>query len=236
MSFRRNFIAAALMLSACQDLGPIKKELESLRAVLELQNKSISTLDQEMQDGFRLALCRPEIRQLLEDVRTECKAIVDPQAPKPVGKKDDPAVCETKKIHPAVMSADPEHKGRFLKFMSLLRHEVFYMRKGAKEIVRSRRERLEKLAAQPVLKNTVFLVVAHPVPGDPEGNVGALRRAELIASKLKVLNPSITDERVTIWVYEFPVGKGEIDNQIDLPITGEPGDLNLSIWVFRADC
>lgn len=218
-----------LTLIACVDLRPIKQELAALRVQIEGQTKRIETDEQDMQDGFRIALCRPEIRQLLDDVRAECTK------PDPA-QKNAVAMCETKQIHPAVISADPEHKGRFLKFMSLLRHEAFYMKRGATEIIKFRRERLERLAGQPVLKNTTFLVVAHPAPGDLDRNVEAMKRAKIIADKLKLKNSEIDDLRITIWIYEFPVGRSEIDSITDRPGPGEPMDFNMSVWVFRADC
>lgn len=218
-----------LSLTACVDLRPIMQELAALRSQLEQQNKRMDNAEHDMQDGFRIALCRPEIRQLLDDVRAECpppNQAVNNAAP----------MCETKQIHPAVISADPEHKGRFLKFMSMLRHEAFYMKKGATEIIKLRRERLDRLAGQPVLKNTTFLVVAHPATNDPERNVEAMKRAKVIADKLKQKNSEIDDQRITIWVYEFPVGRAEIDSASDRPGPGEPADFNMSVWVFRADC
>lgn len=230
---RQALIIIPLLITACVDLGPILRDLASLRALVEKQNKELSALDQEMHEGFRIALCRPEIRQLLDDVRSECTPIVDPKSP---DAKKTEAMCDTKKIHPAVMSADPEHKGRFLKFMSLLRHEAFYMRPKATEILKQRRERLEKFAALPVLKNTLFLVVAHPISGEPDTNVDALRRAKALADKLRGMNPEILPDRVSIWIYAFPVGKGEIDNPADMPTSGEPNDLNRTVWIFRADC
>lgn len=228
-----NMTLYAFLCGSCIDIRPIQRDLASIRSLIQEQNKRITALDQEMHDGFRIALCRPEIRQLLDDVRTECTPIVDPKSP---DAKKIELTCDTKKIHPAVMSADPEHKGRFLKFMSLLRHEAFYMRPIAKDIFKHRRERLEKLAALPVLKSTVFLVVAHPVQGEAEGNVEALRRAKVIADRLRLSNPDITPERISIWVYAFAAGRSEIDNPADLPGAGEPTDMSQSVWVFRADC
>jgi hypothetical protein len=225
----------AFLQISCADNKELLRETESIRALILAQNKKLEALDQEMHDGFRIALCRPEIRQLLEDVRSECTPIADPKDPT-ARKTAEPAMCETKKIHPAVMSADPEHKGRFLKFMTLLRHEAMYVRKGAREILQIRRERLEKFAAMPVLKNTVILIVAHPLPKDQDANVEALRRAKMIAQKIQRHNPNVTDEKVAIWIYSFPVSKEEIDNPIDLPSAGEVNELQSSVWVFRADC
>lgn len=221
--------ALFLLLSGCVDLRPMTQELAALRTQQEQQNKRVAAVEQELQDGLRIALCRPEIRQLLDDVRSECtKAGASQTGPA--------AMCETRQIHPAVISADPEHKGRFLKFMSLLRHEAFYMKRGASEIIKFRRERLDRLAGQAILKNTMFLVVAHPSPGDPERNVEAMKRAKVIAEKLKQKNSDIDDQRVLLWIYEFPVGRSEIDTLADRPGPGEPTDLNMSVWVFRADC
>jgi hypothetical protein len=229
-------VFSSLLLS-CSDNSAILRETQSIRALIIAQNKRIDLLDQEMHDGFRVALCRPEIRQLLDDVRSECTPISDPKDV--AGRKAaEPAMCETKKIHPAVMSADPEHKGRFLKFMTLLRHEAIYIRKTAKEISQIRRERLEKFSAMPVLRNTVILVVAHPLSPSKEvdANVEALRRAKLVASKIKQHNISVSDDKISIWIYAFPISKDDIDNPVDLPAAGEISDLASSVWVFRADC
>jgi hypothetical protein len=226
----------SLCLFSCADNKELLRETQSIRALILAQNKRLDAMDQEMHDGFRIALCRPEIRQLLEDVRSECTPLLDPKDPNSRKAAAEPAMCETKKIHPAVMSADPEHKGRFLKFMTLLRHEAMYIRKGAREILQIRRERLEKFAAMPVLKNTVILIVAHPLPKDPDGNLEALRRAKMIAAKIQQHNQNVTDDKIAIWVYAFPVSKEEIDNPTDLPSAGEIYDLASSVWVFRADC
>jgi len=224
-------------MSSCADQKEFLRETQSIRGLIANQALRISALEQEVRDGFRVALCRPEIRQLLEDVRSECSPLTDPKDTAS-RKAAEPAMCETKKIHPAVMSADPEHKGRFLKFMTLLRHEAIYIRKTAKEISQLRRERLEKFASMPVLKSTVILIVAHPLSPSKEvdAKIEALRRAKMIASKIGDHNPNITDDKIAIWIYSFPVGKEDIDNPVDLPGAGEVNDLASSVWVFRADC
>ena len=92
----------AFLQISCADNKELLRETESIRALILAQNKKLEALDQEMHDGFRIALCRPEIRQLLEDVRSECTPIADPKDPT-ARKTAEPAMCETKKIHPAVM-------------------------------------------------------------------------------------------------------------------------------------
>lgn len=225
-------ILLLLDLAGCAELVELRDEVKALRKEGQEQGKRIEKLQAQMEDGFRIALCRPEIRQLLEDVRKECSAlpVTDPTKPPEMG------ICDTKKIKPAVISADPEHKGRFLKFMSGLRHEATYFRPSATLIIGPRRERLERLASQPLLHNTLFLIVAHPVPGEPNPEAEAMKRAQVIRTLMAQTNSGIDQERIFIWIYAFPVSKNEIDFPIDQPMQGEPADLNRSVWVFRADC
>lgn len=214
------------------EINELQAELARLRSELRVVRKEQEKQRVEMEDGFRVALCRPEIRQLLEDVARECTPITFG----PPGSKPQIGVCDTNKIKPAVISADPEHKGRFLKFMTFLRHEAFYMRPGSTQVVSERRQRLEKLATQPLLRKTRFLIVSHPASSERNPAVEAMNRAEVIQSLLAQYNNEITEEHRTIWIYEFPISKLEIDLPIDRPVAGEPTDLSRSVWVFRADC
>ena len=223
---------AAALPSCGAEIAELQAELSRVRFELRAIRKEQEKQRAEMEDGFRVALCRPEIRQLLEDVSRECSPITIG----PPGSQPQIGVCNTKKIAPAVISADPEHKGRFLKFMTFLRHEAFYMRSGATQVVRERRDRLEKLATQPLLRKTRFLIVSHPAHGEPDREAEAMNRAKAIATLMAQYNSEITDEHRSIWIYEFPVSKLEIDLAIDRPVAGEPSDLSRSVWVFRADC
>ena len=49
-------------------------ELANLRDELARQRAELDRLRGEMNDGLTLALCNPELRQLLEDVQRECTA------------------------------------------------------------------------------------------------------------------------------------------------------------------
>lgn len=224
-------------LSCADEFKELRSQLQDLSKQVRSIAKQVKTLEVETQDGFRVALCRPEVRQLLDDVSRECQPLPNAVAVVATQEKmSDVGMCDTKKIHPAVMSADPEHRGRFLKFMSLLRHEAAYLRPNMKEFIKPRRERIERLATQPLLKNTVFLIVAHPAQNEPDREVEAYKRAQLMAIKLAQYNDSIDSSRVRIWVYSFTAAKSEIDNPADLPELTEPADLSRSVWVFRADC
>ncbi len=211
------------LLSAC---GPGDAELTSLRAELAAQRAELNQLRGEMNDGLTLALCSPELRQLLEDVQREC---TQPGASSGTA---SPGVgqCTTKQIRPAVISADPEHRGRFLKLMSHLPHEVVYIAKGGTEVAPYRLDRLHRLVRRALLQSTVFLVVSSPEDGDSE----SLRRAEMVERMLR--ERQVDTRKIRRWLYAYPATKQDIDRAADLPGLGESRDLFRGVWVFRADC
>lgn len=200
--------------------------LVSLRTELAQQRAELNQLRNEMNDGLTLALCNPELRQLLEDVQRECMqpAASGPAAPPGVGQ------CTTKQIRPAVISADPEHRGRFLKLMSHLPHEVVYIAKGGTEVAPYRLDRLHRLVRRALLQSTVFLVVSSPEDGESE----ALRRAEMVERMLR--DRQVDASKIRRWLYAYPATKLDIDRAADLPGLGESRDLFRGVWVFRADC
>lgn len=235
---RRHLWAAVLSMAfsvSCSDeLHILRTDFMDMNQRLRHLTKLVADLGQETHDGFRIALCRPEIGQLIDDVERECKTLSVPIAA--AQQQTEPGLCMTKQIQPAVVDLDPEHKGRFLHFMSMLRHESAYLRADSTEFVKIRRDRIERMALQPLLRNTRFLIVAHPVPGEPNKEVEAYKRAQLMVRKLAEYNPAIDESRVRIWVYAFAIARSEIDSPTDFPIPPEPNDLNRTIWVFRADC
>lgn len=197
-------------------------ELASLRTELAQQRAELSQLRSEMNDGLTLALCSPELRQLLEDVQRECTQAA--AAASAVGQ------CTTKQIRPAVISADPEHRGRFLKLMSHLPHEVVYIAKGGTEVAPYRLDRLHRLVRRALLQSTVFLVVSSPEDGESE----SLRRAEMVERMLR--ERQVEPTKIRRWLYAYPATKLDIDRAADLPGLGESRDLFRGVWVFRADC
>lgn len=197
-------------------------ELASLRTELAQQRAELSQLRSEMNDGLTLALCSPELRQLLEDVQRECT--------QPAAVVSTVGQCTTKQIRPAVISADPEHRGRFLKLMSHLPHEVVYVAKGGTEVAPYRLDRLHRLVRRALLQSTVFLVVSSPEDGESE----SLRRAEMVERMLRERQVEAT--KIRRWLYAYPATKLDIDRAADLPGLGESRDLFRGVWVFRADC
>ncbi|HNN92067.1 MAG TPA: hypothetical protein PKI03_07360, partial [Pseudomonadota bacterium] len=131
---------------------------------------------------------------------------------------------------PAVISADPEHRGRFLKLMSHLPHEVVYIAKGGTEVAPYRLERLHRLVRRALLQSTVFLVVSSPEDGESE----SLRRAEMVERMLR--DRQVDGAKIRRWLYAYPAAKSDIDRAADLPGLGETRDLFRGVWVFRADC
>jgi hypothetical protein len=221
----RALFLAATLAAAC-GTEQTQTRLDALQELVAFQGKQLKHLEAELNDALTIALCSPDIRQLLEDVQKECSpppaARVSPSTPG--------AVCTTAQIRPAVIAVDPEHRGRFLKLMAHLRHEVFYFGSGRSQLAPHREERLGRLARQALLRNTMFLVVSSPESGDDE----AARRALEMESYL--LANGIPRDRIRRWIYAFPATRTEITRATDLPGLGETRDLHRGVWVFRADC
>jgi hypothetical protein len=199
----------------------VSKELFTLRKLLAVQTAKIEHLEAQLNDGLTLALCSPELRQLLEDVQKECLVSPDTKAA---------TQCTTTQIRGAVINADPEHRGRFLKLMSHLPHEVLYLQKGSTEALPYRIERLDRMTKPALLQSTVFLVVSSGESGNPE----AVRRAELVEAWL--LARKIPPHVIRRWIYDFPANRIDIMRPIDLPGLLETKELHRGVWVFRADC
>lgn len=218
---------SALALAACAAgqiscIPPhILEQLAAQRHEIEVLQGRVGRLEGEVQDGLSLALCSTELRYLLESVRKECGES---------GASGTPAMCTTNDVRGSVMRADPEHKGRFLKFMSHLPHEVVYLADGATEIPPHRQEKLMRLARRAVLKNTVFLIVSSPESGSKE----AEKRADLLRRLLVDLK--IPAEKLWRWIYAFPANRADIEKKSDLPGLGEDQRPNHGVWIFRADC
>jgi hypothetical protein len=188
---------------------------------ITLQQGRIEKLEAQVNDGLTLALCSPELRQLLEDVQKECVSTANTK---------EATQCTTTQIRGAVINADPDHRGRFLKLMSHLPHEVLYLAKGATEAPPYRLERLDRMTKPALLQSTVYLVVSSGESGSPE----AVRRAQLVEQWL--LARKIPPHVIHRWIYEFPANRADIVRPGDLPGLLESKELNRGVWVFRADC
>lgn len=213
LTLSRWLVGPLLLWLGCAAPDP---RLDQILNLLKHQQEQIHWLQDQVNDGLTLALCNPELRQLLEDVQKECSS--------------SGGICTTKQIKPAVIAADPEHRGRFLKMMSHLPHEVLYMGKDAVDIDPDRTQRLAKLVRRALLKSTVFLVVSSPEVSEAE----AIRRAEIIEGLL--LHAKVPPSKIKRWIYTFPANKLDILRSSDQPSIGETKELSRGVWVFRADC
>ncbi|HRI51570.1 MAG TPA: hypothetical protein PLW65_15430 [Pseudomonadota bacterium] len=224
-SRRTLLLVGALAASAC-GIENTQSRLDALQELVAFQGQQLKHLEAELNDALKIALCSPDIRQLLEDVQKECSP---PAAPSP-GPNVPGAVCTTTQIRPAVIAVDPEHRGRFLKLMAHLPHEVFYFSSGRRQLAPHREERLDRLARQALLRSTMFLIVSSPESGEEE----AARRALDMEGYLQARG--IPRDRVRRWIYAFPATRVDIPRATDLPGLGETRDLHRGVWVFRADC
>ena len=206
-----------------------QSRLDALQELVAFQGQQLKHLEAELNDALTIALCSPDIRQLLEDVQKECSppvtAVVAHSGPTAPG-----AVCTTTQIRPAVIAVDPEHRGRFLKLMAHLSYEVFYFSSSRRQLAPHREERLDRLARQALLRTTMFLIVSSPESGEEE----AARRA--LDMEAYLLARGIPRDRVRRWIYAFPATRVDIPRATDLPGLGETRDLHRGVWVFRADC
>lgn len=218
--------AFSLACSACAT-DHTQSRLDALQELVAFQGQQLKHLEAELNDALTIALCSPDIRQLLEDVQKECTP-APAATPGPPGTPG--AVCTTTQIRPAVIAVDPEHRGRFLKLMAHLPHEVFYFSSGRTQLAPHREERLNRLARQALLRTTMYLIVSSPESGDDE----AARRALEMEGYLQARG--IPRERIRRWIYAFPATRVDITRATDLPGLGETRDLHRGVWVFRADC
>jgi hypothetical protein len=223
--------AAALALPGCA--APMtQSRIDALQELVAYQGQQLKHLEAELNDALTIALCNPDIRQLLEDVQKECSpaAVAAPARVAAPAQVAAGAVCTTSQIRPAVIAVDPEHRGRFLKLMAHLRHEVFYFGAGHTQIAPHREERLGRLARQALLRTTTYLIVSSPEGGDEEAGRRAMEMENLMIAR------GIPRDRIRRWIYAFPATRVEITRATDLPGLGETRDLHRGVWVFRADC
>ena len=227
-------LLVGLTLASACGIEATQSRLDALQELVAFQGQKLKHLEAELNDAVTIALCSPDIRQLLEDVQKECSPPAPAPALVPIGERRSPsgpgAVCTTTQIRPAVIAVDPEHRGRFLKLMAHLPHEVFYFSSGRSQLAPHREERLDRMARQALLRTTMFLIVSSPESGEDE----AVRRALDMENYL--LARGIPRDRIRRWIYAFPATRVDIARATDLPGLGETRDLHRGVWVFRADC
>lgn len=254
MTARTLFAGLVLLVGGCIEGLEVRQArlvdtLQRQEQRLEALTKEVGELRTAVNDGLTLALCTPELRQLLENVQKECSQLASLAAPvRPLLASTQlqsvaapgpvaAGTCSTKQIRPAVIAADPERRGRFLKLMAHVPHEVVYLSQGSTEGAPHRVARLHRLARRALLSNTVFLVVSSPEAsgrGGAEAEAEAERRAAIVEALL--LEQHIPPAKIHRWVYAFPASRAEIDRGVDLPGLADPKELNRGVWVFRADC
>ncbi len=92
----------------------LRKQVVGMQKQLDTQKLRIDRLEGQLNDGLTMALCTPELRQLLEDVQKECvteSPLESDTDAAGASFSDAPQQCTTKQIRGAVLMADPEHKG-----------------------------------------------------------------------------------------------------------------------------
>ena len=232
----RGLLMAAMVLST----SCYAEEIADLRDQVERMQRCQVCGQRQLQKGLALALCRPPVRQLIDDVAQVCK-------------RED--VCLDQKIATLVGDADPTHLGKFVAMMSGQSHSVLYFTPkdtlidGLEGVYLQRLKRT--LQPQPPwLETTKFLVVSNLPPAplglpgtsklstqDPQVARAERRGLQIIEKILDLTFPGgqkLKREQVLHWVYSFSLKKREYLNPDDNPPVGS--DLSQSVWVFRIDC
>ena len=70
-SLRAILLGGALAASACAAENT-QSRLDALQELVAFQGQQLKHLEAELNDAVKIALCNPDIRQLLEDVQKEC--------------------------------------------------------------------------------------------------------------------------------------------------------------------
>lgn len=228
-------LVAGMFVAGCyaEDIADLRKQME------KIQHCQICT-HRQMQKGLALALCKPPVRQLIDDVAQVCK-------------RED--ICLDQKIATLVGDADPTHLGQFVRLMSAQVHTALYFTGkdtliDGVEGVYLQRLRRTLQPQPPWLETTKFLVVSN-LPPQPSGPVLAgklstqdpnVARAErrglqVIEKILEMSFPGgqkLRRDQVLHWIYSWSLKPREYlfaDDQV--PVGSH---ISQSVWVFRIDC
>lgn len=235
MNGRWLWCVAVGLLSGCyaEEVADLHRQVERLQRCQICAHK-------QLEKGLALALCRPPVRQLIDDVAQVCK-------------RDD--ICLDQKIATLVGDADPTHLGQFVRLMSGQTHAVLYFTNrdtlidGLEGVYLQRLKRT--LQPQPPwLPTTKFLVVSNLPPmlltqpgnsrlstQDPQVARAERRGLQVIEKALQMTfqgGQKLRRDQVLHWIYSFSLKKREYLNVDDQPPIGS--ELPMSVWVFRIDC
>lgn len=199
---------------------------EQLGTKIKLLEDRISEMESEMREGWANALCRPEVRQLVQEVSNECK-------------KSD-GVCTKQAIGAAVDKLDPTGHGHFVALMTSQRHEVVYLRAGTGELEDRVSQRLKRLVSPRWLPTTRFLIIAN-FHGDKD-YLEAGERAEQLIKIIRSYsfdgyqNQRVGKGQILTWYYAFTLHSDESLMIQDRPPPSWDEAFSHGVWIFRLDC
>ena len=183
-----------------------------------------------LEEIIPLLACGPEIRALIQDVRSLCETMTDGYT--------EP-ICDEKKLKIAIVKAERELDAKVgKKLLQVLRHEVLYLSANG-EISSRRRERLSALAQERRLPGTKFLIIAGGDDGLQRARFArSLLIKEGIPAKESVHADDGSTKQVdryeTAWKLSLSVTPNEL-RPLDRPSALEPKDMNRAVFIFRID-
>jgi len=211
-----------LALSSCNkhlmvQLGELQDRVEKLERDRDTQANELSA-------AWSVLFCGEKIRQFLADVSRECSA-----DPNDTGAG---ATCSTKDIEPAVRGID--ERGLFLTLMRPAKSTICPLGVGLTELSEFRSKQIEGLT-QSRFRTTRYLIVARATQKELPNQAPAKMRGDVVRTRL--MNLGLPQNAIVgPWVYNFQMSKDERMQYKRQLNVGEPGDVDLGVWVFRVDC
>lgn len=183
-----------------------------------------------LEEIIPLLACGPEIRALIQEVRSLCETMTD---------GNTEPICDEKKLKIAIVRAERDLDVRVgEKLYSVLRKEVLYLTPEG-ETSSIRKERLTALAQERRLPGTKFLIIAGGVDGLQRARYA---RALLIKAGIpeKELvraddgSTKVVERYETAWKLSLNMTFNKL-RPVDRPGWGEPRDMNRAVFIFRTD-
>lgn len=213
-------LLSMVVLSSCNK--QLIAQVEQLKKRVEILEQDRDSQAKELSGAWSILFCGEKIRQFLADVNRECSA--DAQ--------DAGSTCSTKDIEPAVRGLD--ERGLFLTLMRPAKSVLFPVGLGATELSQYRIGQLDGII-QARFRATRYLIVARATQKESPNQMPAKRRGDLVRTQL--MNFGIPQNAIVgPWVYNFQMSKEERMQYKRQLYIGEPGEVDLGVWVFRVDC
>lgn len=207
-----------------EEFGQLSRRVAVTEEQQQLFAARLEETNQELQRAWALLFCGNAMAQLMDDVKRECAS--DAQDSTEAG-----ASCSAESVAPAVVDADPAHRGLFLSVIKNASYEALPI--GSTELTDFRRQQLDSLLKKRMRQSRV-LVVARMNPKEKNRRQAALKRARVVVDGLHALG--VIEKDITTWSYSFPMTPAEKTQYQGQIHSAEPHDVDSGVWVILVNC